>query len=629
MKKKQKKVFAGILAAILCTGSLLPAHAEGNFVPYETHWPFWNTSYYFGTNNFLDEDTFQKMKNQYRHTEKWCSDAFTLRPWGGSCYGMCATSLLSAYGEVDYTKFKNCDANASSLYHATFNQTDDILGDDVMSYINYYASTQFFQEHQQEAIRTMYRTDSKQRLQKLVGLLEEGKPVLITIGGILNNLPDFRVVGSDEGDYLGHAVIAYQTGFVDSDMRDAIIDSLGSAYADSFDRYVDIYDLNYFAFKDITDDNIYGEESYGAYFPERIYYNSQTWDWIYPIFNFGTIQEICGENNDGLNEIHADPALINTRGLSGNTGYVMPEDYIDIFVSKGEQGTYSLNPITLTDNGWQLSGADMSEAYLTKDFLSSGMDSNSNYILPGEERGYVFEGETQELENAIFYQNSLQYAYASNASQTVVDPSGYISVSGSDADYTLELVFNENYSGGFFDVKVSGHADDARLQMTSDGYLLHASNLNDVFINAEDGGNSQVLQLNAEQSDVLLKKNDSGFLTAYVDEDNDGIYETPLEENGTGFGDIDQSGTCDAEDASLVLIAAAQIGSSGVPDINQTFQSAADVNKDGNIDASDAALLLEYSLKLGSGDTLKTLFEYVTYPNAPQRYVFDEEEEEG
>lgn len=84
-------------------------------------------------------------------------------------------------------------------------------------------------------------------------------------------------------------------------------------------------------------------------------------------------------------------------------------------------------------------------------------------------------------------------------------------------------------------------------------------------------------------------------------------------------GDLEGSGTVDAEDASCILIAAAESAVSGISpqeylaEVNEQISTSyqaeqvADINDDGQIDASDAAELLVYVARIGAGEHLNPL----------------------
>ena len=68
-------------------------------------------------------------------------------------------------------------------------------------------------------------------------------------------------------------------------------------------------------------------------------------------------------------------------------------------------------------------------------------------------------------------------------------------------------------------------------------------------------------------------------------------------------GDVDGSSTVNASDASVILIAAAAIGSGRGSTLTTAQKKAADVNSDGSINATDASIVLQYAAAVGAGHT--------------------------
>ncbi len=72
-------------------------------------------------------------------------------------------------------------------------------------------------------------------------------------------------------------------------------------------------------------------------------------------------------------------------------------------------------------------------------------------------------------------------------------------------------------------------------------------------------------------------------------------------ENAPLLGDVNLDKQINAADASLILVAAADLGAKGVSGLTADQEIAADVNKDGAFDAVDASLILQYAAYLGTG----------------------------
>ena len=76
------------------------------------------------------------------------------------------------------------------------------------------------------------------------------------------------------------------------------------------------------------------------------------------------------------------------------------------------------------------------------------------------------------------------------------------------------------------------------------------------------------------------------------------------------YGDVNDSGTVDALDASLVLTAYAMKAIGQTPNLNSEHLKAADINNDGNVDALDASLILVYYAYRATGGD-KNIMDYL------------------
>ena len=67
------------------------------------------------------------------------------------------------------------------------------------------------------------------------------------------------------------------------------------------------------------------------------------------------------------------------------------------------------------------------------------------------------------------------------------------------------------------------------------------------------------------------------------------------------LGDVDENGSVDASDASLVLAAYARVSTGGDLELTEDQTAAADVNCDGVVDATDASYILAYYAYISTG----------------------------
>ena len=180
------------------------------------------------------------------------------------------------------------------------------------------------------------------------------------------------------------------------------------------------------------------------------------------------------------------------------------------------------------------------------------------------------------------------------------DPSGIVTVSGDTAGYSLEMVTNEKYPTQWYDIIVSGTAKSASLSMQDSGYLLTADDLHSVRITAKNMNSRLEQSYSTDAGSILFSESSDGVLTAAVDLDGNGTFETLLDEQYL-LGDVNDDGCINARDANEVLIAAARIGTGQDSGLSETHQKAADVDQDGSINAVDAAWILQYAAARGVG----------------------------
>ena len=83
-----------------------------------------------------------------------------------------------------------------------------------------------------------------------------------------------------------------------------------------------------------------------------------------------------------------------------------------------------------------------------------------------------------------------------------------------------------------------------------------------------------------------------------------------------GIGNVNGDTNVDAEDASLILSASANLGTSGESGFSNKQEEYADVDGDGEFNAEDASYILQYSVYIGSGgtDDAETFFQNLIHP---------------
>ena len=577
MKMKLKRILAFVSAALLLVQAL-PVYADesyGKFVLYENNYRFpngiWRTPE-------LSEEHYKALCENLQNTEKFGAEKILKADgYGGSCYGMAVTSALSCYDLIDYKSYSVTPETAVSLYTLTedFSINPEKIRPTIKTYslINYYSLLQLRNHVRQYCVRQVYQHSQAEQMQNLLESLKDQSPTVITFHGWSE-----RVVPSGKEQLLtAHAILAYGIEY-----GEYIWDNM------HFDGKVLIYDN-----AGIYRDGVY--ENKEEFDRSCLYFDSKTLDWYLPDYQIGS------ETGGSLDMICDDITLLNDGGLCGGTEpYLTDEQYIDVLTTNKLESPHQI----ITEDGTIPSEMQECEAF----FSDADVDAETNYILPGEEKGYCIAVEKpQKIHAALYYQNSIQLADAESSSKIVVSPNGKTEIDDNHGTYRLESVYNTGYfSGTYYDISVNGTSESASLQQTKDGYLLTANSMQDVTVTVRNDEETQQLVFSTNEHNVRLFETEQHTFAASIDTDHDGKYETLLAKSNNNvytelLGDVDENGVINASDAARVLIAAAAIGVGKAPNLTERQKNSADVNSDGRINAFDASIILQYAAAVGVG----------------------------
>ena len=555
----KNKFLSAILSILVAGNSLLTLPLNsiaaddtyGKFVFEEDSWKFTNSQLYFNVNdNYLSDSDRQILMQNLKNTEKWNVRKFDDMSFSGACYSMALLSVLACYDLINYEQYCTPTGMNTSLNALNGTGTDFLASEAQQSLINYYQRLQATDNIRQYIMQGMYNTTEEERLQMLIDSVEDGSPAVLVF------------TRHTEGSFFAHGLVAYGVEYGDFDHLIGV--------PKGYDGRILIYDSN----RNTQSDNFH------------LYFKTEDLSWVLPTY-FGS--EDGGELMPVLDNVNQ----LNQGGLlSGTESYKYSAPFMDIFVTNALESEHSLQQIALqADGSWSTKDTSMDYCKETAPYyLDGSTNTDVNFMLPGEEQGYVFDLESsQELDTAMYYENSIQHIYASNANQTVSDPSGYVGFSGENSEYELELIFNEGYySGNWYDIFVAGSAETASLQQTDKGYLLRADNLDNVKVKVRNDQDIAVMTFSSEEDSFLIAM-----------------------EECLKIGDLDGSQTVNATDAAMILKASANLGTGNESGITSTQEYAADVNSDGKCNANDAALILRYSAAVGAGIFSGTLTEFI------------------
>ena len=565
---------------------------DGNFVYGRDTWFIWNYPDYFS--DTYSQDLFEEHKETLRknlsNTEWYVVNRFINSEWSGNCYGFSITSVLACYDLLnpddyyDYTDnwiVEPYDGGDLINFHGNYT-TKEYPNYIEQSILTYYQMTCMTEAYRQESVRQQLYMTHGERLQHLISCVEDGKPTVLDLAGYFN--------GADQ--LGGHAVTAYGVEYGTYEVNDEI-----------YTGKVLIYDSN--------NGWRVSQPSFESMLPMfQMYFRLEDASWYIPAYELSSDNGyICAAVND--------IDLLNDKGLlEGTKAYLDDHPYIDVLTVNQLQSEGKVYRGELTEQGYTINpkSDDLIVKMEAPLYVDGSLTTEVNYYMDGEETGYAFcVNEPQELLVHQYYRDSIQSVSATSAVSTAFAPSGFVTMTGDNTAYTLEMVWNEGfYTGSWYDFSVSGTSDTASLQKTEKGYLLTSDNLQNITVTAKNDDVQTKLTFSTDADSVLLCEVNQTTLAAKIDTDGDGTYETELTaDTMIPLGDINTDGSVDASDAADILTVAAVMGSGVESDLTEAQLAAADINADDMIDAIDAAFVLQYAAHIGAGTTIM-LEEYLS-----------------
>ena len=566
--KSLTRILAFVCTAALAVHPFQVQAAEDGFHLEQDAWAFSNAAPYFNDaylDNMLPEH-YELLCSKLNHVEYRLAEGMTeWEHFRGYCYGMAVTSMLASAGVFVPSEHKEEFGDYAEHITQDLTSVDRLKGNWTkgtplyeQSLIAYYMMMQNTDAVRQASVNICDWSDQK-KVEFLMQRCEKNQPVLLL----------YNAYNGDQ--YFGHAVVAYglERGKFHHDDKE-------------YDTRILIYDPN---MKSIELKRIFA-----------IYADSRTGEWTIPSY-----QKYKGEGwTFDLFGLIDDIAAINDKGLLPGTEYTPPE-WTDVMSTNTLESAYT---VQVTGSGEALQEYPW--------FYADGDEAiRQNFLHHGDAAAYTLQLEKpQDLHSAVYYQNQMLMGDSAAGTKAAFDPSGIVTVSGDTAGYSLEMVTNEKYPTQWYDIIVSGTAKSAFLSMQDSGYLLTADDLHSVRITAKNMNSRLEQSYSTDAGSILFSESSDGVLTAAVDLDGNGTFETLLDEQYL-LGDVNDDGSINAKDANEVLIAAARIGTGQASGLNETRQKAADVDHDGRINAEDAAWILRYAAGVGTGTVNGSLDDFI------------------
>lgn len=166
-------------------------------------------------------------------------------------------------------------------------------------------------------------------------------------------------------------------------------------------------------------------------------------------------------------------------------------------------------------------------------FANNEDTSNINIILPDMNSTYEVTSieENKELDLSIQYENLFAMANATSGNSVSFSPEGKVLLDSNKSDFEISLTFNEGYNNlPWHTISASGsNANEVSLEKTDEGVVLKGDNLKDVMVLGENDNETKEIKINTDEKEILIK-DENNEMKAFVDTDNDGTFESELDD---------------------------------------------------------------------------------------------------
>ena len=486
--------------------------------------------------NNLSPSEYQTVFVRNGNKKSWLDDT-----WGGSCYGMAIVELLALEGVINAS---DVSSRATSIHDFSAPVNDSSIN----TLINYYFMLQI-KPHMRNQMRTVPGRSNEENIKNILSLLDEY--------GV-------AVVGID----FGHEILAYGHEIIGNYTYNGVTYN-GKIYIHDPNRATD----NYSSLDEVC-----------------IYYNTRTYSWTIPLYErrYG-----YSSRNGHFNHISSDVEELNEGGYMNSNNSNLLKNFMARLDAYEISDNRLITKVSRNSNGGYINKTsgedDIQEAYSTRMWGTD--DRIQGYNLKDTSSAYrISQTSADKLDLNLDYGNCTLSASSAAGKSIIFDNDGYIEVNGEAADYTLEMVYNDNYPTDWFAIRASGHNSyEASLQMANDGYILSSDNLHDVRLNANNKENSAEITFSTDYSSVFIYEIDENTIGLKVDTDGNGTYETDLPTETFEIGDANLDGKINISDVTAIQRHVAEFAM-----FNDEQLAVADTNGDGVVTIDDATHLQRY-----------------------------------
>ncbi len=518
------------------------------FVDGVNNWGFGNSYRIFGDTYYINSTHRNALLNGLSIKEKQNVLNLLGSDWGGSCYGMASTSILSCH---DILKPSDWQADASCLYDIK------VPSQDAVSLIHYYFALQSTDYVQQEITRALYRSE-EDKLNELIEYASKGSPTLLTFYGRFGG-------GTRRG---GHAVVAYGVEY-----------NIWQKNGVDYNGRILTYDNNRIDF----------DEDFCLYF------NTKENKWAIPGY------KLSSDTGAQLGMITDSLDIINYHGYLDGTDSSLNSSYISDMTSNYIEQDFYVQKVTRSTNNLLISAPTSQDEIKYFSSLSDGTsDEIMKIAFADSTKGYEISIESPETVTMdMNYPDFLMSVNADQVKDIIFEPEGCITLEGENTGYELSMIANEDHlTTDWYRLTVAGTGNQAYFEQTADGYLLKGDNLKEVhvsaYLNPDTTKSVSEITFSADSDSVLIYEINKDTIGIKTDSDGDGVYEEEISSQLLSkLGDVTHSGKIDILD--VITINRAILGKEKLtPEQLNTI----DFNGDGKPDTSDSLKLMKYIVGL-------------------------------
>ena len=482
-------------------------------------------------------------KQKFYDLYEWPGLVWQVKTWGGSCYGMSDLAILIAQGE--YTLDPAPPEITSPGTH-------------VISAINFYHGQQWLtlsRLYRNNEIRNETQARKLEVVESHALAADAGcNPFIMEM-----HLPDGRA----------HTVVAYG------------IESGQWSYGGiTYDKRILIYDCSQ------------ETASSGSSDSANLYYTTlDDGTFVYSIPVYGITDRSDGTGSGDVFSIAYERDHLNmvdfTTGEQSGGQYALERIWFE-YIGDRTNISIDFDTHTVTINGTDYTTDNKN---WERALVWSDADGEDGYIraaidLPRADVYTVTAAE--DMDFRFVTEHCALTGVAGGGTMTVDAKNGGVAVTPNETGACyVRLTANEGHTPLSLPM-VEARAEKAgelSAGITEKGVLIAGDDLTELTVTAGDFTSETELELSTDKGEVLLVTED-GTLIAYVDEDGDGVHETPIGRSSSVLlGDCNRDGKVNRQDR--VYLARALAGWEGYETVNE----AADVNGDGKVNRQDRVYL--------------------------------------